>query len=53
MEAKSSSPRNSVSRTQGTSGSAACDLVNDEGKICEDITYEREIDACPSFDLGI
>ncbi|XP_038874788.1 uncharacterized protein LOC120067307 isoform X2 [Benincasa hispida] len=52
-EAEIISLRNSISRTRTSSDTAACSLVNDEGKICEEITYEREMDACPSFDLGI
>ncbi|CAK9310874.1 unnamed protein product [Citrullus colocynthis] len=53
VETESISHRNSISRTRASSDSAACSLANDEGKICEEITYEREMDACPSFDLGI
>ncbi|XP_011654696.1 uncharacterized protein LOC101209453 isoform X2 [Cucumis sativus] len=51
VEAESISLRNSIPRR---SDSTACSLVNDdEGKICEEITYEREMHAFPSFDLGI
>ncbi|TYK06077.1 uncharacterized protein E5676_scaffold376G001780 [Cucumis melo var. makuwa] len=51
VEAESISLRNSIPRK---SDSAACSLVNDdEGKICQEITYEREMHAFPSFDLGI
>ncbi|XP_022970028.1 protein ZGRF1 isoform X1 [Cucurbita maxima] len=42
VEAESSSLRDTISWTQGTSQFAACKLVNDEGKMCEEITYERE-----------